>query len=61
MVGALADAGVVASFRPPNSIRFGLSALYHRYVDMWDAAARLHAILAERRWQAEKYRKTKTI
>jgi kynureninase len=61
VVGALADAHVVTSFRPPDSIRFGLSALYHRYVDMWDAAERLHAILAEERWKAEKYRKTKTI
>ena len=61
VVGALADANVVASFRPPDSIRFGLSALYHRYVDMWDAAQRLKRILAEGSWKAEKYKKTKTI
>lgn len=61
VVGALADANVVASFRPPDSIRFGLSALYHRYVDMWDAAERLKRILADGSWKAEKYKKTKTI
>ena len=61
VVGALADAHVVASFRPPDSIRFGLSALYHRYVDMWDAAERLRRILADGAWKAEKYKKTSKI
>ncbi len=61
VVGALADAGVVSSFRPPDCIRFGLSALYHRYVDMWEATERLRRILAEDLWKAEKYKKTKTI
>ncbi|MBI1778427.1 MAG: aminotransferase class V-fold PLP-dependent enzyme [Proteobacteria bacterium] len=61
VVGALADAGVVASFRPPDSIRFGLSALYHRYVDIWDVMQRLHGILSEGSWRAAKYAKAKTI
>ena len=61
VVGALADAGVVSSFRPPDSIRFGLSALYHRYVDMWEVAERLRAIINDELWKAEKYKKTKTI
>ncbi|MBL8691862.1 MAG: kynureninase [Rhodospirillaceae bacterium] len=61
VVGALADAGVVSSFRPPDSIRFGLSALYHRYVDMWEVAVRLRAIIDDGLWKAEKYKKTKTI
>ncbi|MSP48191.1 MAG: kynureninase [Alphaproteobacteria bacterium] len=61
VVAALADAGVVCSFRPPDSIRFGLSALYHRYVDMWDAIERLRRILGEGAWRAEKYEKTKAI
>ena len=52
---------VVTSFRPPDSIRFGLSALYHRYVDMWDAAERLKRILKDGIWRDEKYKKTKTI
>ena len=61
VVGALADAGVVSSFRPPDSIRFGLSALYHRYVDMWEVAERLRAIINGGLWKDEKYKKTKTI
>ncbi|MBM3531987.1 MAG: aminotransferase class V-fold PLP-dependent enzyme, partial [Alphaproteobacteria bacterium] len=61
MVGALADAGVVSSFRPPDSIRFGLSALYHRYVDIWEVAERLCRIVRDETWKDAKYRKTKTI
>lgn len=61
VVGALADAGVVSSFRPPDCIRFGLSALYHRYLDMWEVAERLRAIVIDELWKAEKYKKTKTI
>jgi len=61
MVGALADAGVVSSFRPPDSIRFGLSALYHGYVDIWEVAERLCRIVRDETWKDAKYRKTKTI
>jgi kynureninase len=61
VVGALADAGVVSSFRPPDSIRFGLSALYHRYVDMWEVAERLRQIVKDETWRAAKYQKAKTI
>lgn len=61
LVGALADAGVVSSFRPPDSIRFGLSALYHRYVDMWEVAERLRRIVRDKTWKDAKYQKTKTI
>ncbi len=61
VVGALADAGVVASFRPPDSVRFGLSALYHRFVDIWEVMQRLSRILGDGAWRAEKYAKTKTI
>jgi kynureninase len=61
VVGALADAGVVSSFRPPDSIRFGLSALYHRYVDMWEVAEHLRQIVKDETWRAAKYQKAKTI
>jgi len=61
VVAALADAGVVASFRAPDSIRFGLSALTHRHVDIWDAAARLGDILRGGTWRDAKYQRTKAI
>jgi kynureninase len=36
---------VVASLRPPNIVRFGLSPLYHSEADVRALARRLHAIL----------------
>jgi len=61
VVAALADAGVVASFRAPDSIRFGLSALYHRHVDIWDAASRLSEVLRGETWRKAEYQQAKAI
>lgn len=61
VVAALAEAGVVASFRAPDSIRFGLSALTHRHVDIWDAATRLGEILRTEAWRAPQYQRAKAI
>jgi len=45
---ALAEAGVVVDHRPPDIVRFGLTPLYTRYVDMWDAAEKLSEVLRRR-------------
>jgi kynureninase len=37
---ALNAAGVVISHRKPDILRFGLSPLYHRYLDIWQLAVR---------------------
>jgi len=42
---ALLDAGVVPDFREPDGIRFGLSPLYTRFVDVYDAVERLAGIV----------------
>ncbi|GEQ98054.1 kynureninase [Iodidimonas gelatinilytica] len=44
IMAQLASRGVVGDFRPPDVMRFGFSALYCRYVDVWDAA---HALALE--------------
>ncbi len=41
LADALNAAGVVVSHRKPDILRFGLSPLYHRYLDIWQLAVRL--------------------
>ena len=41
----LAGRGIIADFRPPNILRFGLSPLYNRYADIAKAVAALAEIL----------------
>jgi kynureninase len=38
---ALERAGVIASYRKPDILRFGLSPLYHRFEDIWELGQRL--------------------
>ncbi|MBW3560742.1 MAG: kynureninase [Proteobacteria bacterium] len=52
---ALIAAGVIGDFRAPETLRFGFSPLYVRYVDVWDAVARLAAILRRERWREPRF------
>lgn len=45
---ALAAQQVVTDFRPPDVVRFGLTPLYTRFVDIWDAVDRLRQLLRGR-------------
>ena len=42
---ALIARGVTGDFRPPDTLRFGLTPLYTRYVDIWDAVQHLKQIM----------------
>jgi kynureninase len=42
---ALIDRGVVPDFRTPDRVRLGPAPLYTRFVDVWDAMDRFHALL----------------
>lgn len=55
VVEALLDAKVVSSFRKPDSIRFGISALVTSHRDILDAVMRLRKILDEEIWKDPKY------
>lgn len=42
---ALAEQDVITDYRPPDVVRFGLTPLYTRFVDVWDAVDRLGLLL----------------
>ena len=48
LCAALAARGVLADFRTPDVIRFGLSPLTTRHVEVWDGVEALRALLAGR-------------
>ncbi|WP_099867332.1 kynureninase [Pararhizobium haloflavum] len=52
---ALISRGVVGDFRAPDILRFGLTPLYLRYVDVFDAAAILADILSSGIWREDQY------
>ena len=52
---ALLAERVVSSFRKPDILRFGLSAVGLSHVDLWEAVARLRTILAEERWRDPRF------
>ncbi|QPG57176.2 kynureninase [Shewanella eurypsychrophilus] len=52
---ALITAGIMGDFRAPDTLRFGITPLYLRYVDLWDAIAELKNIMDTNRWQQAQY------
>ncbi|MCP4656720.1 MAG: kynureninase [bacterium] len=56
VVQALIARGVVADFRTPDVLRFGLAPLYLRYTDIWDAVEILREVLETRAWDEPRYR-----
>ena len=50
---ALVKRGVVGDFRPPDLLRFGLTPLYTRYVDVWDAVALLRDVMQRATWKTD--------
>ena len=52
---ALIAEGVIGDFRAPDVARFGLTPLYLRFEDVWEAVRRLSDILDTARWRDPKY------
>jgi kynureninase len=58
---ALTDRGVIGDFRPPDVMRFSLTPLYLRYVDVWDTVDCLVDILTGRNYLAAEYAVRETV
>ncbi|MGE0315826.1 MAG: kynureninase [Lautropia sp.] len=52
---ALVARGVIGDFRAPDILRFGLTPLYLRYVDAFDAAVHLQQVLESGEWQRPEF------
>ncbi len=53
---ALIGRGVIGDFRTPDIIRLGITPLYLRYVDLWEAALALQDVMATRAWDDPRFR-----
>ena len=58
---ALIARGVIGDFRAPDVLRFGITPLYTRYVDLWDSAAALRLVMARGEWQMAQNRVRRTV
>lgn len=58
---ALIARGVVGDFRAPDVLRFGLTPLYLRYTDVWDAVAILNEILETEAYRKPEFQKRRLV
>ncbi len=56
VVQALIARGVIGDYREPEVMRFGVTPLYLRFIDIWEAVRHLKAVLVQGEWDQEKFR-----
>ena len=55
IVQALIARHVIGDFRAPDTMRFGFTPLYTRFVDVWDAVDRLAEVLKTGQWREPQF------
>ena len=58
---ALSERGHKTDFRPPSTIRFGLSPLFLSYEDVWKTLQALEDILTTEAYRADKFAVRQTV
>jgi len=61
IVQALKARNVHADFRTPDTVRFGFSPLFLRYVDVWDTMDALSDILQSAEWNRPEYQRRNMV
>ena len=49
--------GIIGDYREPNILRFGISPLYMRFEDIWEAIMCLKNIMKSREWDSDQFKK----
>jgi kynureninase len=52
---ALIARGLIGDFRAPDVLRFGVTPLYLRFVDLWDGVQILQAVMQSGEWQDPRF------
>lgn len=58
---ALIAHNVIGDFRAPNVLRFGMTPLYLRYQDLWDAVTTLQTIMTHNTWQTPAFQHLRAV
>ncbi len=53
---ALIARGVIGDYREPDILRFGLTPLYLRHIDVWQAARAIGEVMASREWDKPEFK-----
>lgn len=61
MIQALKELDVIADFRAPDVLRFGLTPLYQSFADIAAAVARLDTVCRTRLWDKPQYRERTAV
>ncbi len=58
---ALIARGVIGDFRAPDILRFGVTPLYTRFTDIWDAVENLGQVLDNGEWRDARFGRRATV
>lgn len=61
VIQALISRGVIGDFRVPDVLRFGLTPLYQRFVDVWNLVEHLDRVMTTRAYDEPRFRRKKAV